>query len=99
MVYNQGVPATYQSMPQNSYQVQPYQGMAQPQIPQVQPVPQMSNLQSFQQSPKKINVVRDTGRYVSRDDMVSRLEDMRSHSMDEQSRRMLDRWIDEADRR
>ena len=42
---------------------------------------------------------RDTGRYVSRGDMVSRLEDMRSHSMDEQSRRMLDRWIDEADRR
>lgn len=42
---------------------------------------------------------RDTGRYVSRDDMVSKLEDMRSHSMDEQSRRMLDRWIDEADRR
>lgn len=42
---------------------------------------------------------RETGRYVSRDDMVDRLEDMRSHSMDEHSRRMLDRWIDEAERR
>ena len=42
---------------------------------------------------------RETGRYVSRDDMVSRLESMRSNAMDERERRMLDRWIDEADGR
>lgn len=48
----------------------------------------------------------ETGRYVSRDErpmsydaMVSRLEQMRSNATNEQSRRMLDRWIDEAESR
>lgn len=67
MVYNQGVPASYQPMPpQNTYQVQPYQGATQPQMTQVQPMPQMSNLQSFQQSPKKINVVWAQGEDAAR---------------------------------
>lgn len=42
----------------------------------------------------------DTGRYVSRnsyDDMVSRLESMRSNAMDERERLMVDRWLDEAE--
>lgn len=42
---------------------------------------------------------RETGRYVSRDDMMDRLEDMRSHATDEHTRRMVDKWMDEAERR
>ena len=48
---------------------------------------------------------RDTGRYVSRDgrynsyeSMMSHLEDMRSNASDPDTRRMVDKWIDEAER-
>jgi hypothetical protein len=45
---------------------------------------------------------RETGRYVSRDgsydNMMSRLESMRSNAMDENERRMIDRWMNEVER-
>lgn len=47
----------------------------------------------------------ETGRYVSRDgsynsydNMMSRLESMRSNATDEHERRMIDRWMNEAER-
>jgi len=43
-----------------------------------------------------------TGRYISRDssydDMINKLDRMRSNAPDERTRRMIDRWVDEADR-
>ena len=58
MVYNQGYPASYQPVVQ--------QPVYQPQVVQAQPQPQVSNLQSFQQSPKKINVVWAQGEDAAR---------------------------------
>ena len=43
-----------------------------------------------------------TGRYVSRDssydEMMSKLDRMRSNAPDERTRRMVDKWMDEAER-
>ena len=48
---------------------------------------------------------RDTGRYVSRDgrynsyeSMMSHLQDMRSNASDPDTRRMVDKWMDEIER-
>lgn len=63
MVYNNGFPATYQQQyPQNQYQMQPQMQSVQ----QPQPTQQATNLQSFQQSPKKINVVWAQGEDAAR---------------------------------
>jgi hypothetical protein len=40
----------------------------------------------------------DTGRYVSRNSMMSKLESMRSNASSDEERRMIDRWMNEADR-